>query len=511
MNIKELCAQLTARIGVPYNTLFGWQNSGYIPKKDIYTNDDLIGILNKIPYCKECGKRLRIGTLFPVCSKCNAEIKTTCVKCGKEVHKYFNRQMVENPVCRKCALNTPNVTAVIKAAACLSWSLHKKERSAAVKKAVQMPEHRAKMKKISTEIWSAPEYKNKLKHSLAAAASRKWEEEGQREYPHSTRLSTHVFRCRHCANVYIDWNLDNSRQPSVNYCPHCRDTFSGPEKIIEKYLRISNIEYVQHMRPKWLLGKELDFYLPKHSLAIEVNGVFFHSEACGKGRMYHLEKTMACEENGIHLIHIWDVELLQKWNIIEDRLNSLLGKNTQRIGARACCMSEITSESAREFLDSNHIQGYTPCNTYCGMWHEEKLVGVAAFHKGRTGNADEWELARYASLLGVHIAGGMSRAVKWFCRKNPGVPLISYADRRWTTFSHNAYSYFHFIRKTPPAYFYAYHGKIYRREKFMKKHLAKNPITAHTYIPGMTERECCEKIKGLYKIWDCGQLVYRLV
>ena len=511
MNLKELAHILKARKEITYSTLFGWISRGYLPKKDTYSENDIEEIIAKIPYCKECGKRLAMETTLHVCSKCNAEAKTVCRKCGAPVHKYFNRRLVENPLCHRCSLNEPAVINAVKEGCCRSWALHREERAAAVAAAVQMPAHREKMRTFATNLWKTEGYKEKVGIKLRAFQAEKWEATGDRDYPHATRLSLHVFRCKHCNNVYADINLNNERQPSVNYCPDCCDRYTGPEKIIEQYLKSNGVEFKSHWRPKWLSGKELDFYIPQYNLAIEVDGVFYHSEGGGKGRWYHVKKTDACEENGVHLVHIWDLEIRHKWEVVKDRLNALLLKNTRRIGGRTCEIAEIKTSIAREFLEKNHIQGFTPCSVYCGIRHKGILIGVAAFHKGRTSNPGEWELARYASSIGMHISGGMSKAIAWFQKNHPNVPLISYADRRWTSSMQNAYSRFKYIRKTPPSYYYAYHTRIYRREKFMLKHLVKNPITANTYRPGMTERECCSKIPGLFKIWDCGQLLYRMI
>lgn len=53
--------------------------------------------------------------------------------------------------------------------------------------------------------------------------------------------------------------------------------------------------------------KELDIYLPEHKLAIECNGVYWHSSE-KKSKNYHAEKSRLCAEQGISLIHIFDYE-----------------------------------------------------------------------------------------------------------------------------------------------------------------------------------------------------------
>ena len=53
---------------------------------------------------------------------------------------------------------------------------------------------------------------------------------------------------------------------------------------------------------------ELDIYLPQLQLAIEYNGIFFHSIENGTPKDYHLKKSILCRDKGIRLIHIYDCE-----------------------------------------------------------------------------------------------------------------------------------------------------------------------------------------------------------
>jgi len=50
--------------------------------------------------------------------------------------------------------------------------------------------------------------------------------------------------------------------------------------------------------------KELDIVIPSKGIAIEFNGLYWHSEASGKDRNYHLDKTKACEAKGYQSIHM---------------------------------------------------------------------------------------------------------------------------------------------------------------------------------------------------------------
>lgn len=53
---------------------------------------------------------------------------------------------------------------------------------------------------------------------------------------------------------------------------------------------------------------ELDMYLPKLNLAIEYNGLYWHSIERGVSQDYHLRKSLLCRAKGIRLIHIYEFE-----------------------------------------------------------------------------------------------------------------------------------------------------------------------------------------------------------
>ena len=88
---------------------------------------------------------------------------------------------------------------------------------------------------------------------------------------------------------------------------------------------------------------ELDIYLPNYSLAIEYDGLFWHSDDTGLNSRYHLMKTEMCEKQGVHLIHIFENEWKSKTDIVKSRLKNLLGIYDHSIYARKCSISAITS------------------------------------------------------------------------------------------------------------------------------------------------------------------------
>lgn len=79
------------------------------------------------------------------------------------------------------------------------------------------------------------------------------------------------------------------------------------EQELADFLQSLNLEVVCNTRAV-IHPQELDVYIPELQLALEYNGSYWHSEQNGRGEHYHNEKTIACLNKGIILLHI-DEEL----------------------------------------------------------------------------------------------------------------------------------------------------------------------------------------------------------
>ncbi|MCQ2210830.1 MAG: DUF559 domain-containing protein [Paludibacteraceae bacterium] len=319
------------------------------------------------------------------------------------------------------------------------------------------------------------------------------------------RLSSHVFRCNDCDLVFVEMRNEVIERRQANHqhlCPNCYTSNIGSK--VEKYLlnEIHNFydgEILENDRTI-LEGKELDIYIPEFKLAIEVNGMFWHKE--DKDR--HIDKTTACENKGIHLLHFWDYEVTEKQDIVIDKIKSCMGKNNVLFG-RKCTINEIDNKTYKSFVNENHMQGYVQAKHKYGLFYKDELVAIGSFGKSRYTN--EYELLRYCSKHGISILGGMKKLVSNF-KKSQGIEcVVSYADRRFTSSFNNVYGQYVSISKVGYKYFYG--SKVFDRLQLQKHKLKVNPLTKDNYSDDLTEHEICNK-SNIYRIYDCGQLKFIL-
>lgn len=95
-----------------------------------------------------------------------------------------------------------------------------------------------------------------------------------------------------------------------------KSKFTYPELLIKNFLENHSIEFLHHYRPKWLNRKELDFFIPNKSIAIEVNGLNWHNSS-RKSETYHKEKFLTCHKNGINLISFRSDEIFKNFDFVK--------------------------------------------------------------------------------------------------------------------------------------------------------------------------------------------------
>lgn len=294
-------------------------------------------------------------------------------------------------------------------------------------------------------------------------------------------------------------------------CNKCTIVSKGEQEISQYVTDVLNINIERNNRVI-LDGKELDIYIPEKKLAIEYNGLIWHSEKYGKDRYYHLNKTEGCEKQRVKLIQIFEDEWLEHKEIIKSKIKQLLNlnKTLPKIYGRQCIVKEISNTTAKFFLTKNHIQGYSFSTIYLGCFTKrDELIGVMTFINSNKYH-NTWILNRFATDINYHCTGIGSKLFTFFIKKYAPSEIISFADRRWTSDKdNNLYTKlgFRLDEILKPDYHYITDGKQrFHKFNFRKKSLIKK-YTEHGLTEGMTEYEMTQKL-GFYRIWDCGLFKY---
>jgi hypothetical protein len=318
------------------------------------------------------------------------------------------------------------------------------------------------------------------------------------------------FKCKKCGN---EWEPTFNSSFSFDRCNVCFPIgypflCSTSKKELELLDFIKKYSYFSKTR-KILHGLELDMYSDSLKLAIEFNGIYYHSELAGKDSKYHLNKTEMCEKENIRLIHISEYEFDYKKELIFSMLQSIFG-DTKKIYARKCTVKELDNPTYYAFCMKNHIQGHAQASIKLGLFFNDTLVQIMSFAKPRFNSKYDYEMIRECSSLNTQIIGGKGKLLKFFERNYNPKSIISYCDRRY--FTGNSYIKLGFTLNslTPPSY--TYHkwirgqGLVLKNRVQCQKHKLKD-FPNFKFNSELTEWENMQE-NGWNRTWDCGQKVF---
>lgn len=239
---------------------------------------------------------------------------------------------------------------------------------------------------------------------------------------------------------------------------------------------------------------ELDLYSEKHKLAIEYNGLMWHSYGKSKYSKFnnfldedptkYLKKTELCEEKGIQLFHIFEDEWLDesKKSIWISIINEKQGLNKE-IAIEDCSIKEVQNPEAKAFLKENRLEGYQESDICIGLFNKKELVSVITFLK--KGNSKDYELTSISTKKNISTQEGNIKMLQYFESKYSPYSVYGNVDRRFESDKFFKISGFSFIKNSEPTHYW-----FSPKEPKYKIKLEENE--------GLFEQ-------GYRRIWDSGK------
>lgn len=298
-----------------------------------------------------------------------------------------------------------------------------------------------------------------------------------------------------------------------NGCPKCV-RLANPKANDEIADYVESLGFRVEREAK-LLGdrRSFDIYVPEAKIAIEHNGLVWHSEKFHRKPKTHLiDKKRDAEVIGIQCIHLYEDEWRYRNDASKALIKYALGK-VDRLNARDCAFEIVTSSSSEAvaFMDANHIQGAAGCKLFAVLRHEGNIVMAASFGQLRSNrfNKDKnrWELTRMASSASVR--GGATKIITNLLRAMPEIRNITtYYDHRLFS-GGKVYDAMGFrkVSEAGPDYCYVIGDKRMHKSLFQKSEIARR---FGIDMAGKTEREAMSEL-GIPRIWDCGKSRYELI
>lgn len=299
-------------------------------------------------------------------------------------------------------------------------------------------------------------------------------------------------------------------------CTRCNNMKSAPEDAVAEYLgQFTTVV----RRDRSLIGpKELDIYLPEHSLAVEFCGMYWHSHGDKadekKNKRRHAEKHRLCAEKGVRLITLYETEWSERQATVKRMLRNAIGKSRGRLMARKCELGRPTAQEARAFYERYHPQGGSGSGEHYGLYWKGKLVACMRFtfggnDRGAGAKVRQWTLSRYATR--ITVAGAAGRLFKAFLKECQPPTVKSFSDNRW--FSGQMYEQLGFtLEEDVGPDYQVWSQKLGLRPKpHYQRRLLQKRLDEHgfseAFDPATDDRTEAEitYFMGARRIYDCGK------
>lgn len=305
--------------------------------------------------------------------------------------------------------------------------------------------------------------------------------------------------------------MKEERRNSSLICPICHpiNTYSGEEKSMSEFLDTLNIHYIKNDRSE-IKPLELDFFFPDYNIAIELNGLWFHSELFKKDKNYHLNKMKLCADKGIRLIYIWEDEWLYNTDIVKSMICNIFNKSENRIYARDCEIRELIAKEYTAFVNENHLQKSVNSKYKFGLIHNGEIVAVMGFGSvrislGSKNKKDVCELYRYCCKKNTVIPGAASKLFKYasnVLKKDGFKQIITYAKCDFSDGGIYKTLGFEYIGNTVPGYFWT-NG----RDRINRFSARKSEITETEEDKAKSEIEIMHS-RHFYRCYDTGNMKF---
>lgn len=297
------------------------------------------------------------------------------------------------------------------------------------------------------------------------------------------------------------WEVSPNQRSFYNTdCPVCpMGPVSKAEQELADFLVAKGFVIRQTVRDV-LPNVELDILLPELNVAIEYNGVYWHSEKHGRDKTYHYDKWMAAKKAGINLIQIWEDEYNDNPDLVKNMILHKVGASVMdKVYARSTVVCSLAKKEIEVFLNENHIQGYASGSFYYGLRSKDTDELIAVIVLKRTAN-NILDIVRYATS--ANVVGGFTKLLKHAERTLSPAKFITFSDHCVSDGGLYRNNGFVVEKELAPDYRYVVGNQ--RKHKFGYRLERFRADPALKFEEGLTERELA-LLNNLPRIWDAGK------
>lgn len=284
-------------------------------------------------------------------------------------------------------------------------------------------------------------------------------------YPRAMYVSAKTELIITCEN-HGDFKQIPNNHLSGKGCPKCINNSSRKENVLYNFLS-EHFETQQSNRS--ILGRqELDIVVESKKLAIEYNGLYWHSEKFIDSD-YHLNKTVNANKQGYDLVHVFEDEWINKEEVVKSKILGYLGIYRHIVEDFNLEVKELNEVQTEEFLNCNSLENYEG-NIRLGLYNNEDLIQVLI--------AEDTIIKTICAKLNTKVI--TDKLFKYYSSNHTKITVEE--DKRWLDYKYYQSIGFKITEETKPKYYYFYSNTRYKENED---------------IP--------DKIEP-HKIYDCGRI-----
>ena len=293
-------------------------------------------------------------------------------------------------------------------------------------------------------------------------------------------------KCKKCNYVFetvLDYVFHD-----YGKCPKCypKNTSINEREIREFIESIIPDEEIIYNDRKILNGKEIDILVPSKKIAIEHDGIFWHSEKAGVTKEYHSKKTNLCNNQNYEMIHIFEDEWSYKKDLVKNKLTYKLNKDALIYNSFE--ILELNKNKSKIFIKDNDLYELKEFDKSLGIKDNNEILALVSFDN-LNGNVNIKNFCVKSEYSPKYISDIVQ------CIIDSGVKKITVeTDKRFL--DQELFSIFKVIDEKDPDY--SYFKCLYR--------ITKNELILQSQDVNLNESEYSE-LNGWFKIWDCGKYV----
>jgi hypothetical protein len=272
-------------------------------------------------------------------------------------------------------------------------------------------------------------------------------------------------------------------------CPKCypKNSSSNEREIREFVEKLLPNEKIIFNDRRILDGKEIDILIPNKRIAIEHNGIFWHSEKAGVSKEYHLDKTNLCKNQSYEMIHIFEDEWSYKKDLVKNKLSYKLNKDS--LIYYKCDIVELDKNETKIFIKNNDLYELKEFNKSIGIKNNNNNILALVTFNNLNNIVNIKNFCVKPEYSQKYISDIVQHIIDTGIEK-----IIVKTDKRF--FDQELFSSFEVIDEKEPDYSYF---KCLCR-------ITKNELILQSLIDNLNENEYSE-LNGWFKIWDCGKYV----